>query len=204
MSHEIDDGAPVPANRFKDETRLKRQAQERVAELEQAMAKLEQRVATTDLLSKQLEEVRAKYTADSTAWETERSVYQLGIVDTEAIDVARHFHGRLPEQGRPPLAEWLRAVKEDPSKAPRALVPYLQSAPSAAPTAPAPAASTPAPPAPSPSPSAASSQRPGVTAPAAATTQLDAGQIRALYQEAARTGDWSKWDAIRSSIRGRG
>lgn len=200
MSDTEDGPAMVPSARLREETSAKRAAMARAAELEAELAVLGKRASTADTLAKQLEEERAKYTSAASSWEAERAVYQLGITDPEAIEVARHLHGRLPEQNRPPLADWLKAAKEDPGKAPKALVPYLaQPAAPAAPAAPAPAS-----PAPSPSPSAASSQRPGVTAPAAATTQLDAGQIRALYQEAARTGDWSKWDAVRSSIRGRG
>lgn len=194
---DMDEGAPVPANRFREETRLKRQAQERVAELEQAISKLEQRVATTDLLSKQLEETRAKYTADATSWETERSVYQLGIVDGEAIEVARHLHGRLPEQGRPTLADWLREAKADPAKAPKALQPYL-----AAPAAPAPAPTAQqAPAAPMATATAQAAQRPGTTAPAAGQGRMDAAQIRQLREECARTGDWSRWREAQPAIR---
>lgn len=201
MSDTEDGPAMVPSARLREETSAKRAAMARAAELEAELAVLSKRASTADTLAKQLEEERTRYSTAFSSWEAERAVYQLGITDPEAIEVARHLHGRLPEQGRPALADWLRSAKEDPSKAPRALVPYLAQPAPAGPAASA-AASTAAP-APSPSPSAASSQRPGATAPAAAATQLDAGQIRALYQEAARTGDWSKWDAVRSSIRGR-
>lgn len=203
MSDTEDGPAMVPSARLREETSAKRAAMARAAELEAELAVLSKRASTADTLAKQLEEERTRYSTASSSWEAERAVYQLGITDPEAIEVARHLHGRLPEQGRPALADWLRSAKEDPSKAPRALVPYLaQPAPTPAPATSAATSSTAL--GSSPSPSAASSQRPGATAPAAAATQLDAGQIRALYQEAARTGDWSKWDAVRSSIRGRG
>lgn len=196
--NEIDDlGGPVPAARLRDETVAKRKAQERVAELEQAIARLEQRAATADTLAKQLEEAQSRFTAATSAWDSERAVYQLGITDPEAIEVARHLHGRLPEQGRPPLAEWLRAAKDDPSTAPRALSPYLTStSPPVAPSAPQPA--------PSPAVSA-TGQRPAAVAPAAGQGALDAVQIRQLREECARTGDWSRWKeaqpAIRASVR---
>lgn len=197
MSESDDLGGPVPAARLRDETAAKRKAQERVAELEQAIARLEQRAATADTLAKQLEEAQSRFASATTAWDSERAVYQLGITDPEAIEVARHLHGRLPEQGRPPLAEWLRAAKDDPSTAPRALSPYLTSAaPPAAPSAPQPA--------PSPAVSA-TGQRPAAVAPAAGQGALDAVQIRQLREECARTGDWSRWKeaqpAIRASVR---
>lgn len=197
--NEIDDlGGPVPAARLRDETVAKRKAQERVAELEQAIARLEQRAATADTLAKQLEEAQSRFTAATTAWDSERAVYQLGITDPEAIEVARHLHGRLPEQDRPPLADWLRAAKDDPTKAPRALSPYLTSAPAPA--------TTPSTPQAAPSPAvSATGQRPAAVAPAAGQGALDAVQIRQLREECARTGDWSRWKeaapAIRASVR---
>lgn len=195
-----DDQGPIPASRFREEVKLKRAAQERVAELEQQIAKVEQRAATADLLGKQLDEMRGQFTSATAAWETERAVYQLGIIDGEAIEVARHLHQRLPEANRPALPDWLRAVKDDPSKAPKALQPYLAQ-PSAAP-----AQSTAAPvPPPQVTAAATHAQRPAPTAPAAGSGAMDAAQIRALREECARTGDWSKWreaqPAIRASLR---
>ena len=197
MSDTEEGPAMVPSARLREETSAKRAAMARAAELESELAVLTKRAGTAETLAKQLEEAQAKHAAASSSWEAERAVYQLGITDPEAIEVARHLHGRLPESNRPPLADWLRAAKDDPSIAPKALTPYLV----APPAPPAPAAPPP-PAAASSTATATAAQRPGATAPAAAATQLDAGQIRALYQEAVRTGDWSKWDAVRGSIRG--
>jgi hypothetical protein len=39
---------------------------------------------------------------------------RLGIVDEDAIVLLRRDHGRLPEQGRPPLVDYARRLQTDP------------------------------------------------------------------------------------------
>jgi hypothetical protein len=134
-----------------------------------------------------LRERAGKADADAKAWATERSFLEVGLSDPEARDIAALLHGKIPEGDRPPLADWLRAVKADPAKAPRALAPYLGTATKAE-AGPAPAAGT----------------RP-VTPPAPATkiettpaagVAVSAEAIRA----AAKRGDWKTFDALRAQL----
>lgn len=188
--------AMVPSARLREESGLKRAAQARVSELEAEVASLVKRADAAATLASELETLRATHTSALAAWEQERAVYQLGVTDPEAIEVARHLHARLPEAGRPPLAEWLRSVRETPASAPRALQPYFLPTPSPSPSAPTPSASSGPP---------ATAQRPAATAPAAGQGRLDAAQIREMTQEAVRTGDYSRLrdalPAIRASVR---
>lgn len=67
----------------------------------------------------------AGWLAKEQGWVETKSIYQAGLTDADGIDVARMFHGKLPESERPAIGEWLESLKADPSTAPRALAPYL-------------------------------------------------------------------------------
>jgi len=150
----------------------------RIAELE---AQLEAFKATASKAEQQLEDMKL-----------ERAAWQAGVTDPEGIEVARLFHGKLPAKDRPSLGDWLGQLKADPSTAPRALAAYL--APAAPAAAPAPTGK--------PLPSANA----GALPTPAASGQFDASAIRALRQEAQRTGDYSKlreaMPAIRQAVKG--
>ena len=48
-----------------------------------------------------------------------------GKLASMAQDIARILHERIPEAERPELGTWLQDLRADPSKAPKALAPYL-------------------------------------------------------------------------------
>lgn len=120
--------ARVPASRLREETQRKREALARVAELESRLAESEKRGATVETLTSRIQELEKAGKAAEASWVEERAVYQAGITDPEAIGVARHLHGQLPEKDRPAFPDWIAAQKKDPSKAPKALAAYFGEA----------------------------------------------------------------------------
>lgn len=170
--------APTPA------PKEDRGAKARIAELEAQLEALKTQATKAETLAAQLEDMRL-----------ERAAWQAGVTDPEGIEVARLFHGKLPAKDRPTLGDWLGQLKADPSTAPRALAAYL--APSILPASVA-------------APSATGKPLPQANAGAlptpAASGVFDAAAIRAMRQEAQRTGDYSKlreaMPAIRESMKG--
>ena len=169
--------APAPAPAPRED----RGAKARIAELEAQIEGFKAAASKAETLAQQIEDMKL-----------ERAAWQAGVTDPEGIEVARLFHGKLPAKDRPSLGDWLGQLKADPSTAPRALAAYLT--PPSSP-APAPAATgKPLPPA-----------NAGALPTPAASGQFDAAAIRAMRQEAQRTGDYSKlreaMPAIREAIK---
>ncbi len=180
--------APAPAA---DKAEAKAEAK-RIAELEAQLEGLRASASKAERLAKQLEELQV-----------ERAAWQAGVTDPEGIEVARLFWGKLAEKDRPTLGDWLSGLKADPSTAPRALAAYL-SASSPAPAPPA-APSTGNPPGAQSAKGLPSANTNAIPTPSA-VSRFDAASIRALRQEAQRTGDYSKlreaMPAIRESVKG--
>ena len=168
--------APAPAPAAPREDRG---AKARIAELESQIEGLQAAVSKASQFESQLDDLRL-----------EKSAWQAGVTDPEGVEVARLFHGKLPAKDRPSLGDWLQQLKADPSTAPRALAAYLS-----------PASSAPAPVNGKPLPAANA----GALPTPAASGQFDAASIRAIRQEAQRTGDYSKlreaMPAIREAIK---
>jgi hypothetical protein len=186
----------VPSARLREETSAKRKALARVAELESMLEDAEKRAGTADTLAQQIAELKAAHKSERDQWESTSAVYGVGIYDPEAIDVARHLHSRLPEKDRPPLHEWLKDLKGDPTKAPRALAAYLAPPEPADPEPPPKGGGAPAAPRP---PARAAGAAPSA-GPAAAGSSFSAEQIAALREEAVRTGDWTRWREAQPAI----
>jgi hypothetical protein len=104
-----------------------------VKELEGRVGELTPLAESAEKYRAQVDEVKAASKAEREALRTEREIAAAGITDAEGIDVVQTFYSRLPQEGRPPLAEWL-GNKDGLPKAVRA---YLAEAAPAAPAAPA-------------------------------------------------------------------
>ena len=103
-----------------------------------------------------------------------------GIRDEEGAAVARALYSALPEEGRPPIGDWIGGFGED-APAPRGLAVYLAEAAPAAPAAPAPAAPARAP---------VRATQPG------ASSGPTAAQIRRAREDAQASGDWSSFNTL--------
>lgn len=176
--------AMVPSYRVREEADAKRAALARVADLE---AKLQAEQEKT----RRLPELEAQIATLKTEWETERGLWSLGFADEEGIEVARTLHARLPEEGRPSLVEWLTQAKAEPSKAPRALQPYLAAGADSAPSRSAPV------------PPRATGAAPAAAAGSAGSAPVySPEQIREMRERAVKTGDWSEWNQAKPHILG--
>ncbi len=109
---------PVPYERFNEVNVEFKAAKARIAELEA-------KAADIDKITKKAEGYKAAHEADKAAWADERGLFSAGITDTQGHVVAKALWSTLPEADRPALGEWVASLKEDPTKAPPGLAPYL-------------------------------------------------------------------------------
>jgi hypothetical protein len=175
--------------RLRTESQKKRELRSELRSVQSQLEQVKQAAAKAAATETQLAALQSRYETERASWDTERAVFAVGITDPEAIDLARHLHGRLPEAGRPPLADWLKAAKAAPDTAPLGLRPYLQPAAAAQPAA----NTTPA-----------AKQQPAAGASATTTTTTTGAasapspeHMRAVYTRALQTGDWSEWAQLR-------
>ena len=162
-----DEKGPVPYHRFVDVIRERddyRSRWEAASASDKALT--EARTAA--------EQARAELEAERAARAEDRAFYGAGLVDADAQDVARLLYGKLAEKPEGGLAAWLKATTENPDAAPVPLRPYIVKQPA------------PPPPAPTRSVTPGAEQR-------AVTGDVSADQLRALREEAQRTGDWTAW-----------
>lgn len=164
--------------------RLRQQAaQIRSARAEAAKLRSElEGVVKTHLPLAEVDKLKAQMEAERAAWGAEKAVYAIGITDPQAIKVAQLFYSDLPAENRPPLADWLRGLRDKPGEAPKALQPYFT----------APPAQSSADPGTRQKPPPASSTT--TTTTGAASGELSADQIRTIQQRAFTSGDWTEWD----------
>jgi hypothetical protein len=115
----------------------------------------------------------------------EATLARAGWTDPEAVELARLYHGKLPEESRPDLVGWLGQLRSDPNKAPKALTPWLARtidaptpvAASSAPTAVQPVAH----------PATTTTAQAPATAGAAATpSRADVSRLQTLTERMAR------------------
>lgn len=154
------------------------------AELDEARASLQGHAETSaamDTMRTELEAARARLAALSVDAGIETALAERGF-DADGRAIARMLHGRLPEEGRPGLAEWVDGMKADPASRPRPLLAYFDT-----PTAPLPP--PPVPPPALPRPGAHSDGE----APAA---DVSADAIRIARERFERTGDAAELRAM--------
>jgi hypothetical protein len=171
--------ATVPSFRLRQETEARTAAEGRATAAEAALATARNQQA---------------------AWEQERAVMRAGVIDPSDVDVAIHLHSRLPAEGRPPIGDWLGGFRAAPATAPKNLAHCFAAAAApttVAPTTPAPAAT---PGTAAAATAAAATVTPPATAATTASTGYDQAQVRALREEAQRTGDYAKLRAAMDDI----
>ncbi len=110
-----------------------RQLISRVKELEGRVTELTPLAEQAEKYRVQVDEVKAASKAEREALRIEREIASAGITDAEGMEYVQHAYGRLPAEGRPPLAEWL-GNKDALPKAVRAYLPEATPAPAPAPT----------------------------------------------------------------------
>lgn len=203
-----DDGNPAPGasvktiryDRFQHVVSERNTLRDELKTIKAQAQTAAERAATADTLATQLEAARAELATKSNAWNEERGLYKVGLVEADDIDLARLYHAKTPVEGRKPLADWFAEVKANPSAAPRPLQAIL--GPPVA--APAPAPATPA-------PGTAGTAQAAQTAPGvpqtskgattggqlAANEPLSAEKLREIRQRCEVSGDWTEWRKTR-------
>lgn len=104
----------MPKDRFDEVSRERKEFKKRLDEVEPALE------LATKANGPLQEEVKA-WQGKGSAWEQERAIAGSGITDQEGMDFVRSAWSRLPEQGRPALADWLK----DTTKLPKGVQAYL-------------------------------------------------------------------------------
>lgn len=113
--------APIPYERFREKVAEVRALKAQLAEFESAKAQL------SELPKLQSELARR---------DSQLGLARAGIVDDDGAEVAMLLWGKLPEQDRPPIGDWIASLRDKPDTMPKALAGYL--APPAAPVPEAP------------------------------------------------------------------
>lgn len=120
----------------------------------------------------------------------EATLARAGWTDPEAVELARLYHAKLPEESRPDLVGWLGQLRADPGKAPKALTPWLArtiDAPTPVATSSTPTAAQPAVPSMPTMPATTTTAQAPATAGAAATpSRADVSRLQALTERMAR------------------
>ena len=176
----------VPKARLDQVRRQHRETAARVTELEGQLEAAQPRLAAADTLTEQLGDLRSRLEASETARKEDASIFGAGFTDP---DLVRFEHSRLPEKGRPALAEWLPALK--PDTAPLSLRPFLAGEQQKA------DADT--------TDTTGGGGTTGGANNGAGTPRGQGGQggdaqkakLKRIYAEATKTGDWSEWRKAR-------
>tara|TARA_Y100001973_G_scaffold5278_1_gene7427 strand:- start:2568 stop:3143 length:576 start_codon:yes stop_codon:yes gene_type:complete len=118
----------VPYDRFQAVNNARKEAEARAGSLEQKILELEKVAGSADVLFGQVESLNKQLAQERAAFDTERSLMGAGLIEQEARDIALFGYQRTPEENRPPLADWLSGMKENPESIPAYLSPYLKTA----------------------------------------------------------------------------
>lgn len=191
------DGSTVPSSRLRDETKAKRAALARVAELESQITDLEKRGATVETLTTQVTELRGQLEAERKGRNEDKTIFGAGFPDP---DLVRFEYSRLPEKDRPELQSWLSDLKKSADKAPVSMRAFLEGAGGGGGGGGAGDAT---------GAGGDTGRKMGAdrkggsnSTPAGGDMSLEQAKTRLtqLSQEARRTGDWSSYDKERATL----
>lgn len=117
---------PVPYHRFKE-------VNDTVKSLKARLAELEPKATEADTLRRKLEEAKDANKAQLADLGTHLAMADAGLTDPLGREVAQLVYRKQPEEGRPPLVDWLKGLRAEGADVPAPLRPYLTpSTPAAA------------------------------------------------------------------------
>jgi len=163
-----------------------------VSALQAEVQSLSEKAATVDTLTGQISEWKGKAEKAEGKFSRWQAIASgIGTTDTEAIEAAEWAYGRLPEEDRPQLGDWLSGLREKPETAPKVLSPWLSPATDSKPDSTPPTRTKTTPPASNgkttPRAPARGAQAPG------APSSLSVEAVRAAKERGIKTGDWSAY-----------
>jgi hypothetical protein len=140
-----------------------------------------EKASTVDSVVQDRDSWKAKAEQESTRFGRYQAIAATtGNSDPEAMELVEYAYGRVPEEGRPELADWLTGFKADPTTAPLALRSvFEQSTPEATPR-------------PKPVPSRAN--------PPGGSAEVTSEKVLAVRQRAQSTGDWAEYSELRKQM----
>lgn len=103
--------------------------------LKQERDSLLEKVATVDTLAAEIgsyktkvEEYKTQLAQSADKFTRFQALSTVGILDPEIVELTEWTYSKLPEKDRPNFGDWLKSLKEDPTKAPVTLRPHLTPA----------------------------------------------------------------------------
>jgi hypothetical protein len=108
----------VPYHRFKEVNDELKAARAKLAEYEPVVTKAAD-------LERKLTELKDAHKAQIADLGTHLSMADAGLTDTLGREVARLVYSKLPEDGRPPMGDWLKGLRAEGADVPPPLRPYL-------------------------------------------------------------------------------
>lgn len=104
------------------------QAEEQVKSLQEAMDNQSGELQKIEALNNQLKELGEQLQKSESRYERHTSMAEFGLVDAEIRELVEWQYDKAMKDSKEkvPLTEWLKGMKEDPTKAPLALRPHLK------------------------------------------------------------------------------
>ena len=178
----------VPWERFKQINDKVKTTEAEVERLNGELTTVTSKAATADTLAEQIEKLKGDHKGELGGLREELALVRAGVVEPDDAEAVRFHYGRVPAEGRPKtVVEYVEALRKGADGAeggvapPKGLSYLFAPKPKEEPGKTEPAKTT----------------MPKTTttttgAPPPAGEPLSADAIRALRQEAQRTGDWAK------------
>lgn len=168
----------VPYPRFQSVVSERDTALNQVRTLEGQLQASMEKAATVDTMGQTVTQLRGQLADQESRYPVDMALAERGF-DADGRDIVRMLHGKLPEEDRPTVPDWLDSFGEDPSKAPRPLQSYLDAPGGAAEGGDGKPAKLPRP--------GKHAKKPADTGAGGYTT----ASIVALREEAQRSGNWA-------------
>jgi len=107
--------------RFQAVVAERNKLRDQLAEAKSQMQTLTERAATADTLAQSLTKLEQQLKDEKASRAKESGLFEAGLTDPEDREMAEYHYAKLPGEGRPEIGDWLKQLKADPSKAPKAL-----------------------------------------------------------------------------------
>jgi hypothetical protein len=140
---QVDMSKFVPYDRFQQVVAERNQLQVTLEAQTTETDTWREKAATSDTLASQIEAQKVAHATEIESWQTKSAAYKHGVTDPDLVDLTLWQYGRVaaPEgEAKPEYADWLGALKADPTTLPTSLAGLRDAwaapaAPAAAPSA---------------------------------------------------------------------
>lgn len=104
------------------------QAEEQAKQLQDQLDVSQGEIAKIKKMDEQIQQLNDQLKKSESKYQRHLSISEMGIQDPEIIEMVEWAYNRATkdQEQAPELGDWLKQIKQDPSKAPKVLVPHLQ------------------------------------------------------------------------------